>query len=107
VPSLPDQIESWCHQIPSEEAAAYPVDQSAGGEDDDPEELRQWAARLAASGRNPKAPWQAQTAAIAIDAGKDFVSDSGPEIWSILEERSVSNVILVGVHTNMCVLGRP
>lgn len=105
--SLPDQIESWCHQIPSEEAAAYPVDQSGGGEDDDPEEHRLWAARLAASGRNPKAPWQAQTAAIAIDAQQDYVSDSGPEIWSILQDRGVSNVILVGVHTNMCVLGRP
>lgn len=105
--SLPDQIESWCNQIPSEEAAAYPVDQSAGGEDDDLEEHRLWAARLAASGRNPKAPWQAQTAAIAIDGQQDYVSDSGPEIWSILEERGVSNVILVGVHTNMCVLGRP
>lgn len=105
--SLPDQIESWCDQIPSEEAAAYPVDQSGGGEDDDLEEHRLWAARLAASGRNPKAPWQAQTAAIAIDGQQDYVSDSGPEIWSILEERGVSNVILVGVHTNMCVLGRP
>lgn len=107
VQSLPDHIESWCDQIPSEEAAAYPVDQSAGGEDDDPEEHRLWAARLQASGRNPKAPWRAQTSHIAIDAQRDYVSDSGPEIWSILEDRAVSNVILVGVHTNMCVLGRP
>lgn len=105
--SLPDQIENWCDRIPSEEMAAYPIDQSAGGEDDDPEEHRLWAARLSADGRNPQAPWQSQTAAIAIDAQQDYVSDSGPEIWSILEDRDVSNVILVGVHTNMCVLGRP
>jgi nicotinamidase-related amidase/type 1 glutamine amidotransferase len=105
--SMPAEIESWCDQLPSEEAAAYPLDQSAGGEDDDPADHQQWAARLQAIGRNPRAPWMAQTAAIEIDAQHDFVSDSGPEIWSILEDKKISNVILVGVHTNMCVLGRP
>jgi nicotinamidase-related amidase/type 1 glutamine amidotransferase len=105
--SMPAEIESWCDQLPSEEAAAYPIDQSAGGEDDDPADHRQWAERLEAIGRNPRAPWLAQTAAIEIDAKLDFVSDSGPEIWSILADKKISNVILVGVHTNMCVLGRP
>ena len=107
VESLPVGIENWCDQIPAEEAAAYPLDQSAGGEDDDPDEHRLWALRLKASGRNPKEPWQAQTAAIAIDPEQDYISDRGPEIWSILAQRGISNVILVGVHTNMCVLGRP
>lgn len=107
VESLPSGIENWCDQIPAEEVAAYPLDQSSGGEDDDPDEHRLWALRLKASGRNPQAPWQAQTAAIAIDPKLDYISDRGPEIWSILAQRGVSNVILVGVHTNMCVLGRP
>lgn len=105
--SMPTDIASWCDQIPREEAAAYPLDQAEGGEDDDPLDHQQWAERLAASGRNPKAPWQAQCADIPIDAKADFISDSGTEIWSILENRQISNVILVGVHTNMCVLGRP
>jgi nicotinamidase-related amidase len=58
-------------------------------------------------GRNPKAPWKSQIAVLKIDADKDAISDSGPEIWSMLEERGIHNVILLGVHTNMCVLGRP
>src|SRR5262249_24631993 len=37
----------------------------------------------------------------------DVISDSGVEIWNVLEQRGIQNVILVGVHTNMCVLGRP
>ncbi|MEO8270336.1 MAG: hypothetical protein ABI557_11500, partial [Aureliella sp.] len=105
--SLPDDIENWCDQIPAEEAVAYPLDQSAGGEDDDLEEHHLWALRLRASGRNPQEPWQAQTAAIAIDPKQDYISDIGPEIWSILSQHEITNVILVGVHTNMCVLGRP
>ncbi|MCO8122135.1 ThuA domain-containing protein [Stieleria sp. TO1_6] len=105
--SQPDQIDDWCDQIPSEEVAAYPIDQSDGGEDDDPEQHQQWAERLAAIGRNPKAPWQQQTDVIRIDPQRDYISDSGSEIWSVLDANQIRNVILVGVHTNMCVLGRP
>lgn len=104
---LPADIGKWCSRIPSEEAAAYPIDQSDGGEDDDPAEHAEWAAKLKAMGRNPKAPWKAQHPAVKIDAAKDYVSDRGEEIWSILANEKIDNVILVGVHTNMCVLGRP
>ncbi len=104
---FPTDIANWCDQIPSEEAAAYPVDQSEGGEDDDPLDHQQWAARLESIGRNPKAPWLKQCDAIQIDAKVDYISDSGQEIWSLLENNKISNVMLVGVHTNMCVLGRP
>src|SRR5262249_31170080 len=61
---------------------------------------------LADMGRNPKAPWKSQHAGLKIH-DTDAISDSGVEIWNLLEERGISNVILVGVHTNMCVLGRP
>jgi nicotinamidase-related amidase/type 1 glutamine amidotransferase len=105
--SMPDQIGAWCDQIPSEEAAVYPIDQSQGGEDDDPEEHRLWAERLAALGRKPPAPWRQQVDAIEIDQRQDYISDSGTEIWSVLAANNIQNVILVGVHTNMCVLGRP
>ena len=105
--TMPSEIASWCDQIPSEEAVAYPVDQSAGGEDDDALDHEQWAERLAAIGRNPRAPWKQQIDVIAIDQKRDFISDSGTEIWSILAAKGIDNVILVGVHTNMCVLGRP
>ncbi len=105
--SMPSDIASWCDQIPSEEAAAYPIDQSDGGEDDDPVDHRLWAERLEAIGRNPRSPWLRQCDGISIDEKRDYISDSGTEIWSILEHHHISNVILVGVHTNMCVLGRP
>jgi type 1 glutamine amidotransferase/nicotinamidase-related amidase len=105
--SLPREIGQWCRQIPAEERGSYPVDQTDGGEDDDPAEHARWAARLASIGRDPRAPWKSETDALTIDPDRDLVSDDGAEIWSALEDRGVGNVILMGVHTNMCVLGRP
>ncbi len=104
---LPNDIASWCSRIPAEERGKYPIDQSDGGEDDDPEEHAKWAAELEAKGRNPRAPWKSQIDVITIDGGRDYISDRGEEVWSILEARGIKNVILTGVHTNMCVLGRP
>jgi nicotinamidase-related amidase len=103
---LPKDIEKWCYKIPAEEKGKYPIDQSDGGEDDDPAEHAEWHAKLAAMGRNPKAPWKSQHAGITI-ANDDAISDSGVEIWNLLAERKIDRVMLVGVHTNMCVLGRP
>jgi lysophospholipase L1-like esterase/nicotinamidase-related amidase len=104
---LPDNIDKWCKQIPSEEAALYPLDQSDGGSDDDPAQHETWAQELVAKGRNPNAAWASQTSALRIDQDKDAISDSGSEIWNLLESRGIRNVILSGVHTNMCVAGRP
>jgi len=104
---LPAKIDAWCSIIPSEETAVYPIDQSDGGEDDDPQEHAAWASKLVAMGRNPNAPWKAQTDLITIDAEQDYISDRGEEVWNVLSQRGVNNVVLVGVHTNMCVLGRP
>ena len=92
--------------IPAEEKGKYPIDQSDGGEDDDPAEHAEWAAKLKAMGRNPAPRGSRRSTALTIHDG-DVISDSGEEIWSILEQRGIDNVILVGVHTNMCVLGRP
>lgn len=104
---LPEGIRSWCSRIPSEERAVYPIDQSDGGEDDDPDEHARWAARLESLGRDPKRPWKQQADLLAIDSRRDYISDRGDEVWNILQQRGVNNVILAGVHTNMCVLGRP
>lgn len=104
---FPEDIAKWCHQIPAEEQAVYPIDQSAGGEDDSDEEKAAWQAVLKREGRDVRHPWRRQIDSIEIDASKDFISDDGKEIWSILTAAGVENVILVGVHTNMCVLGRP
>jgi nicotinamidase-related amidase len=105
--NLPADIGNWCKQIPAEERAEYPVDQTDGGEDDEPAEHARWAALLASLGRDPRAPWKSQTAGLAIDEAADYISDDGREIWSVLEDRGLDNVVLMGVHLNMCVLGRP
>ncbi len=105
--NAPRDVEFWCSRIPSEEQAVYPLDQSDGGEDDDPAEHAEWAAKLKSLGRNPGMPWKTQSKLIEIDADHDFLSDRGDEVWNVLELRGIRNVILVGVHLNMCVLGRP
>ncbi len=59
---------------------------------------RQW--------KGGKSPWTRQIETIEIAPG-DAVSDSGEEIYNLLEQRGIGNVILMGVHTNICVSGRP
>lgn len=104
---LPEKIADWCKQIPAEEAAVYPLDQTDGGEDDDAAEHAAWASQLTAKGLNPRAPWTKEIDVLRIDQEKDVISVSGVEIWNVLEERGIRNVVLMGVHLNMCVSGRP
>ncbi len=105
--NLPTDIGQWCRHIESEDAGQYPIDQTDGGEDDEPAEHAAWAALLASKGLNPRAPWKRQVDGLRIDPKFDVISDSGVEIWNTLEQRGIKNVVLLGVHTNMCVLGRP
>ena len=50
--------------------------------------------------------WTRQNPAIEIAEG-DAITDNGQETWNLLAARGIENVILCGVHLNMCVLGRP
>jgi nicotinamidase-related amidase len=102
----PPDMGAWCHRIPTEEKAAYPIDQSDGGEDESKWENDQWAARLEADGRKAGTPWLKQNALLEI-ADSDYISSEGDLVWNILQDRGIEHVILAGVHTNMCVLGRP
>lgn len=44
----------------------------------------------------------------ALDiVGYDGVSDNAQEIHNFCEANGISNIVIMGVHTNMCVLGRP
>lgn len=36
----------------------------------------------------------------------DAISDDGQEVYNLLEQRGIDQVIIAGVHLNMCVLGR-
>ena len=106
--NLPDGISNWMHWISEEEEkAGYPIDHSDGGEDDDPKEHKEWAQKLQSMGLNPRAPWKRQIDSITIDTDRDYITDSGVENWNILENKKIKNVMVLGVHTNMCVLGRP
>ena len=92
--NLPNGIGGWCKWINDrEEKTDYPIDHSDGGCDCEP---------TCKQGN----PWSRQIAAIEI-RDEDAISDSGAEVWNLLEQRGIENVILMGVHTNMCVLGRP
>lgn len=53
-----------------------------------------------------RSPWTRQIAAIDI-APADAITDNGQETWNLLTQHQIDNVILCGVHLNMCVLGRP
>lgn len=50
--------------------------------------------------------WTRQIKLIDMVEG-DAVTDSGQETYNLLAARGIDNVILCGVHLNMCVLGRP
>ena len=51
--------------------------------------------------------WTRQIEAIEIDDESDAITDNGQEAYNLLVEHKIENVILMGVHLNMCVLGRP
>ena len=70
-----------------------PVDDSDGGCDDE-KPAKQFKA------------WTRQHKAIEIDADKDYVTDSGAEVYSLMAEKKIDTLIVMGVHTNMCVLNR-
>jgi len=89
----PESMRAWCPSIPSEDGAVWPIDQSDGGCDCVPP---------CPEGR----PWRGQIAAIRI-APEDAITDSGVEVWNLLRAGGITNAILAGVHTNMCVAGRP
>jgi nicotinamidase-related amidase len=50
--------------------------------------------------------WTRQTATIVI-APEDAITDNGQETFNLLAQHEIQNVVLLGVHLNMCVLGRP
>jgi nicotinamidase-related amidase len=51
--------------------------------------------------------WTRQIDLIEIDDSRDAITDNGQELYNLFAQRGVENVIICGVHLNMCVLGRP
>ncbi len=50
--------------------------------------------------------WTCQHPALEIDETLDLISDKGTEIYSYLEANRMEQVLIMGVHTNMCILNR-
>lgn len=87
----PVPIASWCDLDPASEAE-LPINDVNPCDDEFPSESRR--------------VWTRQHPALRI-AGEDAISDDGQEIFNYFSERGIGNVVLMGVHTNICVLGRP
>jgi len=49
--------------------------------------------------------WKSEHPAIEIRE-PDAVTDKGQEVYSLLQQLGIKNVLILGVHTNMCVLHR-
>jgi nicotinamidase-related amidase len=49
--------------------------------------------------------WSREHPAIPI-AEQDLISDNGAEIYSYLKQHGVKNLLVMGVHANMCILNR-
>lgn len=90
-PKAPKRPEGWRSLDPSREPP-LPIDDSDEGCDDQPQ-CRQHG------------PWKRQIATIEIADG-DAITDSD-EAYNLMVARGITNVIVMGVHLNMCVLGRP
>lgn len=50
--------------------------------------------------------WTRQIPSIDV-VDVDAVTEDGQELFNLLEQRTIDDVIVMGVHTNACVLGRP
>ncbi|HZK81133.1 MAG TPA: hypothetical protein VFC46_08705, partial [Humisphaera sp.] len=89
-------VERWgtCWLYPDKDREGeFPIDDSDMGCDCD----KHCAIREA---------WTKENPLIEI-AANDAITDNGQEAWNLLQSRGIDNVILCGVHLNMCVLGRP
>ena len=69
-----------------------PIDDSGGGCETGEHASQPW-------------PWNREHPAVKV-APEDAVSEKGPEIYSLLRERGITNLLYTGVHTNFCILNR-
>lgn len=90
----PAPIEKWCYLDPAREAD-YPIPYTKGREDCDDPVL------------SPDTKTSTREHPAIKIVGFDGVSDDGAEVFNFLEQLGIKNVIVMGVHTQYCVLGRP
>jgi nicotinamidase-related amidase len=59
-----------------------------------------------AIGIESRAVWTRQHPQIPIDDERDVISDEGTEIIQLFRQRGITTALIMGVHTNMCILDR-
>jgi alpha-L-fucosidase len=84
-------LQGWCGLDPAREAP-LPIDDSDGGCDDEPR-CKEFTA------------WKHEISTLEIRDG-DAITDSA-EAYNLMAQQGITNVLIMGVHQNMCVLGRP
>jgi hypothetical protein len=84
-------LQRWC-KLDTAKEGPLPVDDSDGGCSDDPPS-------------KTSNPWKHEIDTLEIKDG-DAITDSA-EAFYLMKQRGIQNVIVMGVHINMCVLGRP
>ncbi|WP_417381000.1 protein-signal peptide and transmembrane prediction [Gimesia sp.] len=96
----PVPIQSWCYLNPEKEPP-LPVDDTVKRSTES--SLRGCDDPIADYKKNTD---RHEHPAIKI-VGYDVISANGQEIYNFLEQEQRKNIVIMGVHTNMCVLGRP
>jgi len=87
----PIELQNWCYLDPaSEPPMPVATDQPCDDEGKLRDRVRFYSEQI-------------ETLDIAED---DAITDSA-EAYYLMKEKGIENVIIMGVHTNMCVLGRP
>lgn len=74
------------------ESPPLPIDHSDGGSDTGETEAQR--------------VWTCQHPALEIDHTMDGISDNGQEIYNYLQQHGIRQVLIMGVHTNVCILNR-
>jgi nicotinamidase-related amidase len=90
----PIPIINRCPRVPQEERD-FPIDDSAGGCD----------VPIVKPETGPPYPWTREHPAIDV-LGFVGVSESGQEIYNFCKQESIDKIVLMGVHTNICILNR-
>src|SRR5262245_33521179 len=87
----PVPIEKRCTRDPASEPATLPVDTTLDCDDCEP---------------GPEVRRHTRQHAGLDVTGFDGISDSGEEIYNYFVQQGIENVVLMGVHTNYCILAR-
>jgi len=84
-------LSGWSSLDPKREPP-LPIDDSDGGCDDEPQ-------------CKVSPAWSREIETLEIKDG-DAITDNA-EAYNLMQQRGITNIIVMGVHQNMCVLGRP